>query len=208
MATKTAGCLCAGTRPAILAGLARPSKRLVKGCQAVVKHYVYALVDPRTDVVFYIGKGTGRRMFQHELDTKRGKGVNAAKTEVIHGILGAGLSVVCQKLGEFENEAAAYEAEKSETAARVGLTNANLGGGGAWCGSAGEGVRVASPESAARQAKSVLSRLIPYVDWMAIRPRSLVEQSLRSYIVAQLLEIADTYGPPRAGSSRRGTVLA
>ncbi len=31
--------------------------------------YVYALVDPRDDKVFYIGKGTGNRVFSHEIES-------------------------------------------------------------------------------------------------------------------------------------------
>ena len=27
--------------------------------------YVYALVDPRDDAVFYVGKGTGQRLLSH-----------------------------------------------------------------------------------------------------------------------------------------------
>ena len=30
------------------------------------KHYVYLLVDPRDNRIFYIGKGTGDRMYDHE----------------------------------------------------------------------------------------------------------------------------------------------
>lgn len=34
--------------------------------------YVYALVDPRDNAVFYIGKGKGRRMYEHEREAARG----------------------------------------------------------------------------------------------------------------------------------------
>ena len=30
-----------------------------------LQYYVYALVDPRTDQIFYVGKGVGNRFFQH-----------------------------------------------------------------------------------------------------------------------------------------------
>lgn len=39
-------------------------------------HYVYYLIDPFSNVVFYVGKGVGRRMYQHEILTKAGKKSN------------------------------------------------------------------------------------------------------------------------------------
>ena len=33
---------------------------------ARLKHYVYILVDPRTDEIFYVGKGSSDRVFDHE----------------------------------------------------------------------------------------------------------------------------------------------
>ena len=38
-----------------------------------LKCYVYALVDPRNDKIFYIGKGTGDRVFQHETESTTDK---------------------------------------------------------------------------------------------------------------------------------------
>lgn len=34
-------------------------------CKEELAYYVYALVDPRTDKIFYIGKGSGNRIFDH-----------------------------------------------------------------------------------------------------------------------------------------------
>ena len=33
--------------------------------ESKLQYYVYALVDPRTDPIFYVGRGVGNRVFQH-----------------------------------------------------------------------------------------------------------------------------------------------
>ena len=40
-----------------------------------IKYYVYLLSDPRTDEVFYVGKGKGNRVFSHLKDTAKNKKV-------------------------------------------------------------------------------------------------------------------------------------
>jgi hypothetical protein len=40
-------------------------KRLSQKTIEALKFYVYALIDPRTDRVFYIGKGKGSRIYAH-----------------------------------------------------------------------------------------------------------------------------------------------
>lgn len=42
--------------------------------------YVYALIDPRNEKVFYIGKGTGNRVFSHEIES--GKTPKSEKTKL------------------------------------------------------------------------------------------------------------------------------
>ena len=42
-----------------------------KALQSLNGYYVYALIDPRTDKVFYIGKGIGDRVFNHEIESKK-----------------------------------------------------------------------------------------------------------------------------------------
>ena len=38
--------------------------------------YVYELIDPRTNSVFYIGKGKGKRVFQHLNEKQKFNAVN------------------------------------------------------------------------------------------------------------------------------------
>ncbi len=48
-------------------------------------YYVYVLVDPRTDHIFYVGKGTGDRLLQHgrEADLVEGTQQQSAKVRMI-----------------------------------------------------------------------------------------------------------------------------
>ena len=67
-----------------------------------LESYVYALVDPRTNTPFYIGKGEGNRIFNHvydadtsELDSQKLKQIQNIKTEgqnVQHVILRHGMT--------------------------------------------------------------------------------------------------------------------
>ena len=62
-----------------------------KALDALNGFYVYALVDPRDNKVFYVGKGTGNRVFAHEIENN--KSSNAEKKKL-------------QKIREIENEGA------------------------------------------------------------------------------------------------------
>jgi len=58
------------------------------------KYYVYHLIDPRDNFIFYVGKGSGNRIKQHISDAKAGKVQNAEKHRRIEDIHKAGLNVV------------------------------------------------------------------------------------------------------------------
>ncbi len=75
-----------------------------------LKYYVYALVDPRNDEIFYIGKGINDRVFQHE--TEKNIGVEGSKHRRIESIKRAGNDVkkVIILYGLTEEEAFAAEA--------------------------------------------------------------------------------------------------
>lgn len=55
--------------------------------------YVYALIDPRNDKVFYIGKGTGNRVFSHEIESGKAYKSEKKKLIKIQEIEEAGLEV-------------------------------------------------------------------------------------------------------------------
>lgn len=75
-------------------------------------YYVYHLIDPRCDNVFYVGKGVGGRVKEHERDAKRG--LAGAKCDRIREIWACGQQVVRRIVKEFADERAAYAFEKRE----------------------------------------------------------------------------------------------
>lgn len=83
-----------------------------KAIDALNGFYVYALIDPRDNKVFYIGKGTGNRVFSHEIESNRLLDVERKKLKKIREIEDAGLSVsrIIVNWGLSENEAFAAEA--------------------------------------------------------------------------------------------------
>jgi len=68
--------------------------------------YVYELVDPRNDQIFYVGKGCGDRMHQHGCASDK---CNKKKTEKIREI--GSNNVIRRKIAEFEDEQKAYKRE-------------------------------------------------------------------------------------------------
>ena len=87
--------------------------------------YVYALIDPEDDTVFYIGKGIGGRVLKHEERTRRGVVQNAAKVQRIQEIYSRGQTVVRRILfvSEVEEVTLAVESDTIRRLADTGLTN-------------------------------------------------------------------------------------
>lgn len=96
--------------------------------------YVYALHDPRTGRLFYVGKGVGDRVYQHARNAKsNGESVQSAKLSTIREIHGAGLEVGVEIIRHALTEDEAYEVEAGviDALALVGveLTNKVIGKG-------------------------------------------------------------------------------
>jgi len=74
--------------------------------------YVYALIDPRNEKVFYIGKGTGNRVFFHEIESGKTPKSEKAKLHKIQEIEKDGFTVkrLIVNWGLTEAEAFASEA--------------------------------------------------------------------------------------------------
>jgi len=83
-----------------------------KALKALNGYYVYALIDPRTDKVFYIGKGTKDRVFNHEIESNKSPDSEKLKLQTISSIEKAGKNVkrVIINWGLTESEAFAAEA--------------------------------------------------------------------------------------------------
>ena len=64
-----------------------------KSLLALGEFYVYGLIDPRTDKIFYIGKGTGNRIFEHEKEHVSNPDSDKLKLKTISEIVAEGETV-------------------------------------------------------------------------------------------------------------------
>lgn len=88
------------------------SKFSERALQNLKGYYVYALIDPRTNRVFYIGKGTDDRVFAHEIEQNKDPESENRKLKTIHAIESDGYCVkkVLLNWGLEEKEAFVAEA--------------------------------------------------------------------------------------------------
>ena len=83
-----------------------------KALESLNGFYVYALIDPRDNKIFYIGKGTGNRVFMHEVESEKSIDAEKKKLKKIRDIENDGFQVkrLLVNWGLTENEAFAAEA--------------------------------------------------------------------------------------------------
>ena len=92
-------------------------------------YYVYLLSDPRTDKVFYVGKGVGNRINHHLLGALDEKTKETDKIKKIREIQKAGLEVelIILRHGLTEKEAFEIESSMIDFIGMENLTNIVLG---------------------------------------------------------------------------------
>lgn len=78
------------------------------------KFYVYELIDPRTNRVFYVGKGCDDRAKQHLTEASRDQKywVNTIKCQIINNIIRTGLEVIVRYVDKNLDEDSAYGLEE------------------------------------------------------------------------------------------------
>lgn len=98
------------------------------------EYYVYCLVNPVTDKVFYVGKGKSNRLYEHEMKVKNNKIPNNNKHlfHTIKNILASGNSIIYRIVEDKLTEEAAFQLEKSmiESTGIDNLCNLHTGGSG------------------------------------------------------------------------------
>ena len=96
-----------------------------------IQSYFYALEDPRDNKIFYIGKGSGNRVFEHAKDARKQNDASSEKLKLIKKIIKEGHDVKSYviKYGFSDEEAISYEAVIIETLKKFGhdLTNVVAG---------------------------------------------------------------------------------
>lgn len=163
-----------------------------------MRWYVYKLVDPRTGLPFYIGKGCGDRMSAHEREAARG--VCSEKTNRIKDIQSAGFSVLKSVASWHGDERDAYR-EEARLIAEIGLdnlTNVSPGGGGVRRWRSSERLVTPPPTLSMEQ-------LMPNVAWIYVASNEFSEEpsALDTPLAAALSRYAEEHLGGICGYAKR-----
>lgn len=142
------------------------------------KFYVYLLVNPLTDRIFYIGKGKGKRAEGHLKENRTGKLSNHKKHQEINKIreLGYDPEVIVFKNNLTESEALKLEHYLIDKLRKF-ITNIQSG-------------NINIHEKNKVWAQNQLNRGLSYEDWLALRPRLEAHKILYREIIKELKMIA------------------
>jgi hypothetical protein len=120
------------------------------------RYYTYLLIDPRSGLVFYVGKGKGRRMSCHARLARLGVVDNAEKFRKITEIHSSGEIVVEAVFSVHEDEGDSFNVERSliSILRSKGLTN--ISGG-----------TVTNDQRNKETALAMISRLRTFEEWVS-----------------------------------------
>lgn len=120
------------------------------------KYYVYHLIDPRDNSIFYVGKGCGDRLNQHVKNARAGKVQNAEKHRRIEDIHQAGLNVIESIVADNLTEEHAFIIERGmiQDMKHKGITNIANG-------------IMTNTEKAPEQARALIKMTKPFNVWVA-----------------------------------------
>jgi hypothetical protein len=141
--------------------------------------YVYFLADPRDGLIFYVGKGKGRRKFHHTSAVRRGCEANYVKEKRIRAILKDGFEPECLTFSGFAREDQALAAERTLISALWGNGLTNIS----------PGTRTVA-QIVMDRGQSMLDRMKPKDQWL----REASDEQLRSAArIAGSPDLADGY---------------
>lgn len=145
------------------------------------RFYVYVLIDPRDQEIFYVGKGCGRRHTAHFNEWKAGRVINAAKFSRIGEIVESGYKPVSKIVIDGLQERRAF-AEERLLIQMIGFANLT---------NMAQGI---DADHERRKMVAWANRMIPRVknfrDWQAERPRTEFETGLYLKVVNLLHDAA------------------
>ena len=116
------------------------------------------MVDPRNEEIFYVGKGSGRRMFQHVVNFRNGQIDNVFKARRIREIMHSGLEVRACVFSRHKHAGGAYAAERLVIES-LGDELTNIAHG-----------NVCSDQKCLEWARYRLTTVVPFCHWLKMNP--------------------------------------